>query len=229
MAKYFSLDGGQMTLLKKTPLIVAICLLMLSCSPVVQEDTTRWITFDDIVSSLQSQPPMNVGFDIDDTVLFSSPGYYYGQKKYSPGTDNFLRMKDFWNEMNNGLDEYSLPKEIARKLIAFHLHRGDSIYFVTGREPTEKETLTALLAKMFGLENPNNVIFTGSSNTENPKIRPLRENEIQIYYGDSDSDIRAAQTLRIRAIRIIRAGNSTHKPLPQIGALGEEVLRESQF
>ena len=214
---------------KSTILILLVCLCLLSCSPIDQEENIRWITFDDIASSLKSHSPMNVGFDIDDTVLFSSPGYHYGQMKYSPDSSHFLTMKDFWNEMNNGLDEYSLPKDIAQKLIAFHLQRGDSIYFVTGREPTEKETLTALLAKMFGLENPNKVIFTGSSNTENPKIRPLRENEIHIYYGDSDSDIRAAQTLRIRAIRIIRAGNSTHKPLPQIGTLGEEVLRDSQF
>ena len=104
-----------------------------------------------------------------------------------------------------------------------------SIYFITGREPTETETLTALLARIFGLEKPNKVIFTGSSKTENPKVRPLREHDVQIYYGDSDSDIRAAQSLRIRAIRIVRAGNSTHKPFPKIGSLGEEVLRDSQF
>jgi acid phosphatase (class B) len=218
-----------MILTRKTYLIIAICLLVLSCSPIDQNDNIRWITFGDIVASIQTHPPMNVGFDVDDTVLFSSPGYYYGKNKYSPGTNDFITMRDFWNEMNNGLDEFSLPKEIARRLIAFHKERGDSIYFVTGRASTEKETLTALLARTFGLENPNKVIFTGSSKTENPKIRPLKEHDIQIFYGDSDSDIRAAQTLRIRAVRIIRAGNSTHKPIPKIGLLGEEVLCDSQF
>lgn len=225
----FSVGGEKLMLKRSTILAIVISLFMLSCSPIEQEDNIRWITLDEVASSLQSQPPMNVGFDIDDTVLFSSPGYYYGQIKYSPGNSDFLTMEDFWNEMNNGLDEYSLPKEIARKLITFHRERGDAIYFITGREPTESETLTGLLGRTFGLENPNKVIFTGSSNTENPKIRPLKEHNIQIYYGDSDSDIRAAQTLRIRAIRIIRAGNSTHKPLPKIGNLGEEVLRDSQF
>jgi acid phosphatase (class B) len=114
-------------------------------------------------------------------------------------------------------------------LITFHLERGDIIYFITGREPTESETLTEFLSKTFSLENPNRVIFTGSSREENLKIRPLREHNIQIYYGDSDSDIRAAQALRIRAIRIIRAGNSTHRPFPNVGHLGEEVLRDSEF
>jgi len=214
---------------KSVALAIIICLFLWSCSPINREDNIRWVTLNDIVSSLQNHPPMNVGFDIDDTILFSSPGYYYGQMRYSPGNNSYLTMNDFWYEMNNGLDAYSIPKDIARKLIAFHTERGDSIFFITGREPTETETLTALLARTFGLENPNAVIFTGSSNTENPKMSPLRENDIQIYYGDSDSDIRAAQALRIRAIRIIRAGNSTHKPLPKIGNLGEEVLRDSQF
>lgn len=217
-------------MLKKSSLIIiTVSLFLLSCSPIDQEENIRWISFDDIASSLQSHPPMSVGFDIDDTVLFSSPGYYYGQMKYSPENSSYLTRIDFWQEMNNGLDAFSLPKEIARKLIAFHLERGDSIYFITGREPTESESLTELLARTFGLDKPNKVIFTGPSSKENPKIRPLREHNIQIYYGDSDSDIQAAQSLRIRAIRIIRAGNSTHKPFPKTGGLGEEVLRDSEF
>ncbi|MBN1225020.1 MAG: acid phosphatase AphA [Candidatus Aminicenantes bacterium] len=215
---------------KKIPLLaVVLCLILLSCSPVDQVDDIRWITIKDIAVSLQNYPPMSVGFDIDDTVLFSSPGYYYGQRKYSPGRNDYLSMKEFWEEMNNGLDEFSLPKDSALKLIAFHKQRGDTIFFITGRPPTETETLTALLSKMFKLENPNDVIFCGSSSSENPKIRPLRESGIQIFYGDSDADIQAAQVLRIRAIRIIRAENSTHKPLPEFGKLGEEVLRDSQY
>ncbi|MFC2165703.1 HAD family acid phosphatase, partial [Acidobacteriota bacterium] len=170
---------------KRTILVIVVCLFLLSCSPVEEEENIRWIRLEDIASSLQTHSPMNVGFDIDDTVLFSSPGYNYGQNKYSPGNNNYLTIKDFWSEMNNGLDDYSLPKEIAHKLIAFHAERGDTIYFITGREPTESETLTALLTQTFGLENPNKVIYTGSSSTENTKIRPLREHNIQIFYGDS--------------------------------------------
>jgi acid phosphatase (class B) len=39
--------------------------------------------------------------------------------------------------MNNGWDEFSIPKEVARALIAMHVKRGDSIYFVTGRSQTK--------------------------------------------------------------------------------------------
>ena len=217
--------------MRKNVYIIAIAFFIVcwSCSPTAQEDNIRWVTFEDITVSLQNQPSMNVGFDVDDTLLYSSPAYYYGQQKYSPGSKDYLSNPEFRKELNNGLDRFSIPKEIARKLVAYHKARGDNIFFITGRDPTETETLTDLLAKTFDLENPNPVIFCGANPGENKKIAPLKENNIQIYYGDSDGDILAAQALRIRAIRIIRADNSTHKPLPKIGTLGEEVLVDSHF
>ncbi len=215
---------------RKTHLImVLICLLLVNCSSLTKEDNIRWVTLDDIARSIKNQPPMNVGFDIDDTLLFSSPGYYYGKQKYSPRSNIYLLKKEFCNEMNNGLDQFSIPKECARKLIELHKTRGDMIYFITGRTKTRTETVTELLAKTFGIENPNKVIFCGFRTGENTKIRPLKEKSIQIFYGDSDSDIRAAQVSGIRAIRIMRAGNSTYKPLPKNGSLGEEVLVNSEY
>ena len=192
---------------------------------VAQEDNIKWVTFKEIVKSLENQAPMNVGFDIDDTVLFSSPGFYYGKQKYSPENFAFVIMEEFWNEMNNGLDRFSIPKECARKLIELHKKRGDSIYFITSRRKTKTETLTELLAKTFDLEHPEKVIFTSFK----AKINPIKEKNIKIFYGDSDDDIRAAQANGIRAIRIIRARNSTLKPLPKNGSLGEEVLVDSDY
>ena len=214
---------------KEKVIAIVFILAYLSCSPATQEDHIRWVTFEDIAISLQNQPAMNVGFDVDDTVLFSSPAYYYGQQKYSPGSKDYLSDPEFHKELNNGLDSFSIPKEIARKLIAFHKDRGDNIFFITGRDPTETETLTGLLAKTFDLENPNPVMFCGANPGENPKIAPLQENNIHIFYGDSDSDILAAQAIRIRAIRILRADNTTYKPLPEVGNLGEEVLMDSHY
>jgi len=210
-------------------ILVFFCLLWVSCGQVAEKESVRWVTLEEIARSLENQPPMNVGFDIDDTVLFSSPGYYYGQQKYSPGSDAYMSREEFWNEMNNGLDRFSIPKECARELIEFHKKRGDSIYFITARRKTETETVTEILAKTFGLEKLNKVIFTGSKLTENPKIKPIQENHVQIFYGDADIDVEAAQAAGIRAIRIVRAGNSTNKPLPKVGKLGEEVLVDSEY
>jgi acid phosphatase (class B) len=210
-------------------IVFVFILSFIWCSPTQREDNIRWVTFEDITLSVLNKPAMNVGFDVDDTVLFSSPAYYYGQQKYSPGSKDYLSNPDFHEELNNGLDRFSIPKEIARKLITFHKERGDNIFFITGRDPTETETLSALLAKTFQLQEVNPVIFCGANPGENPKIAALEENNIQIYYGDSDGDISAAQAIRIRAIRIIRADNSTHKPLPELGKLGEEVLVDSHY
>ena len=210
-------------------IIAFICVVWMNYGCVGQEENIRWVTLKDIARSLENQAPMNVGFDIDDTVLFSSPGYYYGRQKYSPGNKAFAIMEEFWNEMNNGLDQFSIPKECARKLIELHKKRGDSIYFITARTKTKTESVTELLEKTFDLENSHKVIFTGIKLGENLKIKAIKENKIQIFYGDADSDIEAAFKAGIRAIRIMRAVNSTNKPLPHNGSFGEEVLVNSEY
>jgi acid phosphatase (class B) len=214
---------------KRTRFIIVFIILWTCFGCAAKEYSIHWVTVDDIAQSLEREPRMNIGFDIDDTLLFSSPGYYYGQQKYSPGSEAYLIMERFWNEMNNGLDRFSLPKECGRKLIELHKKRGDFIYFITGRVKTKTEQVTEILAETFGLKNPNKVIFAGSKLAENPKIGPIKEYKIRIYYGDSDVDIKAAQAAGIRAIRIMRAGNSTNKPLPKAGRLGEEVLVNSEY
>jgi acid phosphatase (class B) len=215
---------------RRIALIIAIIsVVWVNYACVGQEENIRWVTLKDIARSLENQPPMNVGFDIDDTVLFSSPGYYYGRQKYSPVNKAYVIMEEFWNEMNNVLDQFSIPKECARKLIELHEKRGDSIYFITARTKTKTESVTELLVKTFNLENSQKVIFTGVKLGENLKIRPIKENKIQIFYGDADSDIEAALEAGIRAIRIMRAVNSTNKPLPHNGSFGEEVLVNSEY
>ncbi|WP_348253863.1 HAD family acid phosphatase, partial [Salmonella enterica] len=75
--------------------------------------------------------------DIHDTVLFSSPGFWRGKKTSPPDSDDYLKNPAFWEKMNYGWDEFSIPKEVARQLIDLHVRRGDSIYFVTGRSQTK--------------------------------------------------------------------------------------------
>ncbi len=42
-----------------------------------------------------------------------------------------------------------MPKEVARQLIAMHVKRGDSIWFVTGRSQTKTETVSKTLQDDF--------------------------------------------------------------------------------
>ena len=123
----------------------------------------HWVSVAQIEHSLVDRPPMAVGFDIDDTVLFSSPGFWRGKKMYSPDSEAYLQNPEFWEKMNNGWDEFSIPKEIARALIALHVKRGDSIYFITGRTQTATESVTKTLQDDFLIPaaNMNPVRKTG--------------------------------------------------------------------
>lgn len=191
----------------------------------VQAAEIRWIDMAALEEGLAGQPPMAVGFDIDDTVLFSSPCFHFGKQKYSPGTNDYLRNDDFWQELNAGCDRYSMPKDIARKLISLHQARGDSLYFITARPETAGEQVTELVQKAFAITGMHPVVFTGSSD----KTAAIRKTDLAIYYGDSDSDVRSALNAGARPIRVMRAHNSTNRPMPANGSLGEEVLMDSEY
>lgn len=191
----------------------------------------HWVSVEQIENSLQGIPAMAVGFDIDDTVLFSSPGFYRGQKEYSPQDQSYLKNPEFWEKMNNGWDSFSMPKQVGKDLIAMHLKRGDSIYFITGRSPTKTETVTETLRDDFSIPaaSMNSVVFAGDLPGQNTKVNWIKDKKIKIYYGDSDGDINAARDVGIRGIRVLRASNSSYQPLPKAGALGEEVIVNSEY
>ncbi|MDI9738385.1 acid phosphatase AphA [Stutzerimonas stutzeri] len=208
-------------------LALALVLTLAGCAgapqPPAPETSVRWIDLAYLERSLEGQAPITVGFDIDDTVLFSSPCFHYGQQKYSPGSDDYLKNSAFWKEINAGCDRYSLPKDIAHALIRLHQARGDHLLFITGRPATQGEQLTTLLAATFSIHDMQPVIFTAGPD----KTTFIRDRHLALYYGDSDSDIRSATEGGARAIRVMRARNSTYQPLPANGALGEEVLVDS--
>lgn len=223
--------------------LTALSALLLLAAPAFAEDVSNlnpgvttseilatapvhWVSIDQIAASLEGQPPMAVGFDVDDTVLYSSPCFYYGKMKYSPTSEDYLKMDAFWTDIHtNNCDQYSIPKDVARKLIDLHTARGDEIYFITGRtRGTGGETLTAAIKKAFNIEKMNDVVFTASSDN---KVEFLKDHKLKIYYGDADSDMKAAIAADIRPIRVMRAQNSTYKPEPKNGKFGEEVIVDS--
>ena len=223
--------------------LTIVSALMLLAAPAFAEDASNlnpgvsvpelletapvhWVSIGQIAASLEGEPAMAVGFDVDDTVLFSSPCFYYGKTKYSPTSEDYLKMDEFWTDIHsNNCDQYSMPKEVGRKLIELHTQRGDEIFFITGRtRGSGGETLTGAIKAAFGIEKMNDVVFTASS--EN-KVEFLKDHKLKIYYGDADSDMKAAIAAGIRPIRVMRAQNSTYKPDPKNGSLGEEVIVNS--
>lgn len=196
-----------------------------------EQAPVHWVSLAQIAASLDGLPPMAVGFDIDDTLLFSSPGFYRGKQEFSPKDESYLKNPAFWEKMNNGWDAFSVPKQVGKALIAMHLKRGDSIYFVTGRSATRTETVTQTLQQTMGIpaDRLNPVIFAGDQPGQNTKVQWLKDKKMKVFYGDADGDIKAAQAAGIRGIRLLRAANSTYRPLPLAGALGEEVIINSQY
>ena len=93
------------------------------------------------------------------------------------------------------------------------------------------ETVSQTLQQTMNIpaDQLNPVIFAGDQPGQNTKVQWLKEKQMKIFYGDADGDIKAAQALGIRGIRLLRSANSTYRPLPLAGALGEEVIINSQF
>ncbi|MDN3702464.1 acid phosphatase AphA [Vibrio artabrorum] len=187
-----------------------------------------WTTVDKIASELPEQPIV-VGLDIDDTMLFSSPVFYYGKQKYSPDSFDYLKNQDFWNEASTGLDRFSIPKKSAVELVTMHLKHGDTVYFITGRTaPQGQETLTTTLRNIFPKqykEQIKPVVFAGSLD----KVQQLKMAKISQYYGDSDKDITSSREAGVKAIRFLRGAQTTYTPLPHAGKYGEEVLINSNY
>lgn len=54
-----------------------------------------WVSVAQIENSLLGRAPMAVGFDIDDAVLFSSPGFWRGQNLFSRQRSLFKKNPEF--------------------------------------------------------------------------------------------------------------------------------------
>ncbi|ANI31913.1 acid phosphatase [Yersinia entomophaga] len=191
----------------------------------------HWVSVEQISASLKGKEPISVGFDIDDTLLYSSPAFFYGKMIYSPDSFDFLKNPKFWDEVSNGWDKFSVPKISGAALLNMHLSRGDRVYFITGRPmpSSGKETVTKILQQDFNIpdEQLNKVIFAGIG--DGAKVSHMKEKNISIFYGDSDNDIADARAAGAEGIRVLRPLNSTNKPMPKNGDFGEKVVINSDY
>lgn len=211
-------------MLKRFLLILALVfpLSVLSCNIDIRD--VRWVSVNDIAQSLKGRPRMAVGFDVDETVLFSSPSFYHIANERCKGQlELCMKDKAFWEEANSS-DSYSLQKKVGMDLVKMHLARGDKVYFITARPPSERETLTALLRNYLNEPNLPPVIFTGFVPGKNLKVKPIMQLKLAMFYGDADTDVTAAMDAKIRPIRMLRAKNTieTHPYCP--GLYNEEVV-----
>lgn len=178
-----------------------------------------------------------VGFDVDDTLLFSAPAFNALQSQYDaavirPKNYDALTAEQkkqyhaFWNSINEEYDDRSTPKQIGRALLKLHIARGDDIYIISRRQASvpASDAATRRIEKMFDIKLPHPVVTTNLQD----KTPYIAERKIEFYYGDSDSDITAALAAGATPIRVKRAADSYAKDATHNGELNEIVLRDSE-
>lgn len=190
------------------------------------------ITIEQLARVLPAHP-VRVGFDVDDTLIFSAPAFNELEPKYDAAV---IRPKDyasltaeqkkqyheFWNKLNEELDDRSIPRTIGKRLLELHTRRGDDIYIISKRQGTvpPTDTDTKRYEKMFGMQFKHKVIQTQLKD----KAPFIAHAKLDYYYGDSDSDITSAVGAKATPIRVKRGKNSYAKDVPHNGQLDEIVL-----
>ncbi|MFB6357072.1 MAG: HAD family acid phosphatase [bacterium] len=155
-----------------------------------------------------------VAFDFDDTLVFSTPAF---EKGYSSDAEPFS--KEFWKVVNASDAGNSCVKTSVKKLLEKHRNKGREIYIITAREPHNTGPAKQFAQKKFGVP-PAHFFFEPDG-----KTKRLKKLGVDIYYGDSDSDIKDARKANIKAVRIQRNKNSGYKDKYHPGKYNEKILK----
>ncbi len=150
---------------------------------------------------------LKVGFDYDDTLIFSTPafraGTASGQESYSPG---------YWRVVNNS---FNLEKVKLVPMTTALLYKalGFDVVIITARQGYGGEELQEhwkWLAKEFYFERNKSEI--------------LKRARFVAFFGDSDSDITEALAAGVKPIRVKRSKESDYKGKYHPGQYKECIL-----
>jgi acid phosphatase (class B) len=159
---------------------------------------------------------LKVGFDLDDTLLSSTPAFNKGFRSiHQPFS------KRFWMLVNKSDKGNSVVKKKAVEILEKHQENGDEVYIITARRPYGTEPLIYFINETFGIKKEN-IYF--EPNGKEDRIKSL---ELDIYYGDADSDISDAIESGAKAIRIMRSPESWNKKKYHPGRYGEQIIENS--
>ena len=151
----------------------------------------------------QSQPGiLKVGFDIDDTVLYSRDVFLNAPRNDSGKLD--------YGWVNKHDSEYSIVIPPTVTLINYFRAHGHEVYFITARPGMNGETAASFLTDVLGFEiiKDKNLFFapkeTLNGKRYTTKHRVITELGLDLYYGDSDTDMIAAIKAGVHPVRIVR-------------------------
>ncbi|HVE14629.1 MAG TPA: hypothetical protein VNI01_14635 [Elusimicrobiota bacterium] len=168
-----------------------------------------------LVFSVVTIGEMRVGFDYDDTLVFSTPAF---KKAFDAGVQAFS--PEFWKIVNSNYD-LEQPK-VEMNAIAWALRLlGFKIAILTARpnyggEGLQKEWRH--LSKDF--------IFANGAES---KHTYLKDGNYVLYFGDSDTDITEGRKARVLTLRVKRSPKSTYKEDYNPGSLREPIIPFSEY
>lgn len=149
---------------------------------------------------------LRVGFDIDDTTLYSEPVFIDAPRNAEGQLD--------YGWINTHDKDYSLLIEPTATLIHYFLAHGHEVNFITARPGINGESVAEFLSSELNIpvEVDSNLYFSPKENIGEfrytTKHRKMNELGIDIYYGDSDNDMIAAIKADVHPVRIVRSAES---------------------
>ena len=152
--------------------------------------------------SVTQSGQLKVGFDIDDTVLFTEPMY-----ATSPRDDEGV-IDYSW--INTHDKDYSILIDPTVDLIRYFRSNGHIVYFITAREGLNGIRLAEFLSHELEMDiHVNKNLFFSPDEKVNgfnytTKHKTFKNLDLDLYYGDSDRDIIAALKADVYPIRVIR-------------------------
>jgi acid phosphatase class B len=149
---------------------------------------------------------LKIGFDIDDTTLYSERAFVVAPNTESGRTD--------YSWINTHDKEYSLLIDPVITLINYFRAHGHKVFFITARPNVNGDSLAAFLTKNlnFNVQVDSNLFFSPKEHVNGfkytTKHRVMEQLGIDIFYGDSDTDIIAAVKADVHPVRIVRSDAS---------------------
>ncbi len=149
---------------------------------------------------------LNVGFDIDDTTLYSERAFVVAPKTETGRTD--------YSWINTHDKEYSLLIDPVITLINYFRANGHEVFFITARPGPNGDSVAVFLSKNlnFDVKVDSNLFFSPKEYVNGFKYTTkhcvMEKLGIDIYYGDSDTDIIAAIKADVHPVRIVRSNAS---------------------
>lgn len=212
----------------------------------------NWISIGELEKKLPKDP-INVGFDVHDTIMscaapmrkkinesIKKPFSCFDEIDFFKMDIEEDRMLKLWYDINTSISsdpvKYCTEKISGMALIELHIKRDDHIFFITASdEPiltsNEAYNLFHYIRNRFHITTEFTIIYAGETSAEisDIKVKPIRENQITWFYGDSDHDIEDAKKAGAQAVRVLRANDSFRSGGYSVGQFSEFVLRNSDL